>query len=91
MSEKQIQTLKSIRTGFVLKHTTDHKWKDISSESYREYVFPNGIIKIDNPMFLAVSSSGGHRIAAEYQQHYIPTGWIEVRWETHKEYPHWVQ
>jgi len=38
-------------------------FKDVSSEKYRKYVFPNGgELKITNPVKLHVSKSGGHRI-----------------------------
>ena len=42
---------------------SDLEFKDISTEKYREYVFPNSNkLLIKNPLFLHVSTSGGHRL-----------------------------
>jgi hypothetical protein len=57
-------------------------WKDISSEMYREYVFPAGaVVRIDSPSCLHVSDSGGHRIWDGGLSHYIPVGWVQLRWQ----------
>lgn len=63
--------------------TTDIEWKDISNELYRDYIFPKKeIVRIDKPLKLNVSKSGGHRvISADGKSHYIPTGWIHLVWE----------
>lgn len=64
------------------------KWKDISHEKYRVYVFSHNMdqlnyVKIDKPTFLHVSESGGHRILdSEDVSHYIPYKWIHLFWET---------
>jgi hypothetical protein len=65
---------------------------DISSEKYREYLFPNGIsIRIEGPQFLNVSKSGGHRILDINQRsHYIPSGWIHLQWEVFEGEPNFV-
>ena len=45
---------------------------DISSEQYRVYHFPNGAtLRIENPLELNVSRSGGHRLVAEAGCYYI--------------------
>jgi hypothetical protein len=50
-------------------------------EEWREYRFPNGeIIHINNPQFLIVSDNG-HRVVARVMSHYIPYGWIELKWK----------
>jgi len=58
-------------------------FKDISTESYREYTFPGGdIITIESPVVLHVSESGGHYIVDnEGIAHYIPYKWIELSWD----------
>lgn len=61
-------------------------WQDISSEAFRQYdcVTPSGpaYLRIDNPEWLAVSKSGGHRIVtADGTGHYIPAGWVRVSWQ----------
>ena len=45
------------------KDALGRDWDDISSELWREYTFFDGAkIKIENPAYLNVSESGGHRI-----------------------------
>lgn len=59
----------------------DLKFKDISTEEFREYVYPDITIRIDNPRELNVAKSGGHRVLdAEGMSHYIPSGWKHLRW-----------
>jgi hypothetical protein len=42
-------------------------FKDISAETFREYEFANGRkLRIDKPLFLNVSASGGHRLFDAY-------------------------
>ena len=54
-------------------NATDLEFVDISSEQWREYQFLGGeTIRIDAPLKLNVSESGGHRIFdAEGVSHYI--------------------
>ena len=54
---------------------------DISSEDYRTYQFNETLIRIEKPVKLNVSKSGGHRILdSEGISHYIPTGWQHLSW-----------
>jgi len=57
-------------------------WNDIANEHFREYDFgTSGKVLIKEPRFLNVSSSGGHRVLdANGESHYIPPGWIHLRW-----------
>lgn len=59
------------------------EFKDISSEEYRVYEWGNfASIRIENPLRLHVSESGGHRIFdAKGVSHYIPSGWIHIQWK----------
>ena len=61
----------------------DREWSDISSEEYREYVFPGEeTVRIEKPQKLNVSDSGGHRLLdGAGESHYIPNGWIHLRWK----------
>jgi len=61
---------------------SENKFKDISAESYRTYVWgENDILFIENPMRLHVSESGGHRVASlNGQQFYIKPGWKYIVW-----------
>jgi hypothetical protein len=61
---------------------------DISSEEYRVYQFDQVVIRIDLPLKLNVSKSGGHRILdSGGVSHYIPAGWQRLSW---KGSPHFV-
>lgn len=52
---------KQNKKGFI--NETNLTFSDISSETKREYTFPNGMTFVVNePKFLNVSKSGGHRI-----------------------------
>lgn len=75
------------------ENATDLEFKDISSESYREYRFPGGdIVRIETPLKLNVSASGGHRIFdAEGVSHYVPAGWIHLSWVAKDGQPNFVK
>jgi hypothetical protein len=71
------------------RNGTLYKFRDISSEVCRQYRFPNGTVRIDNPLKLAVSESGGHRIyAADGVSRYIPAGWLCIEWLVKDGEPH---
>lgn len=72
---------------------TQHVFTDISSEEYRVYEFSSGkAVRIDNPLRLNVSPSGGHRLFdAEGISHYIPKGWVWLRWKAKDGQPHFVK
>jgi len=76
------------------RNGTDHKFDDISSEIYREYIYSNGdVIRIDFPLALNVNySSGGHRVWDAFGvSHYVAGGWKEIRWEVKLNTPHFVK
>lgn len=75
-----------------MKNTSEHVFTKIDTELSRVYTFPNGLeVKIDAPQYLSVSTSGGHRILdASEVSHYIPSGWIHLRWYTKEGQPHFV-
>lgn len=64
-----------------------NEWVDISSEEYREYVYPDGkVVRVENPVYVKVapSSLGGHahRVQTVDQMgFYIPWGWRYIRWK----------
>lgn len=66
---------------------------DISSEEFREYLFESGVsVHIEEPLFLNVSDSGGHRVFdADGVSHYMPTGWIHLSWKAKEGKPHFVK
>ncbi len=57
-------------------------FNDIRVEDHRIYTFPDGSeVRIDNPQWLNVSKSGGHRIIMfENSAVYIPSGWLKLQW-----------
>jgi hypothetical protein len=65
---------------------------DISTEDWREYSFSgNEKVRIERPTHLCVSTSG-HRILDEAGvSHYIPKGWIHLRWQVKQGQPHFVK
>ena len=66
------------------------EFKDISAETGREYTFPNGTtLTIQNPLYLHVSTSGGHRLFdAQGTSWYIQPleGW-SINWKVKEGYP----
>lgn len=69
---------------------------DIQSEQFRVYVFVHDgkrvEVRIDNPLRLNVSDSGGHRIYdVTGTCHYIPSGWIHLYWKAKPDWPHFVK
>ncbi len=78
-------------TNFV--NQSDNDFADISSEASRTYNFgTKGFVKIDGPLKLAVSSSGGHRVfSRDGKSHYIPSGWIQLSWIAREGQPHFVK
>ena len=57
------------------------KKHDIRCEEWREYRFPGDeIVRIEKPQFLIVSDNG-HRVGAGEMSHYVPYGWIELKWK----------
>lgn len=69
------------------------EFTDISSEAYREYNFgKNGFVRILAPQRLHVSASGGHRIFDGVgESHYIPAGWINLKWKAKPGQPNFVK
>ena len=74
------------------ENATSLKFTDISSESWREYVYDvNKTIFIDKPLKLHVSKSGGHRIYSEDGlSRYIAPGWLQIVWSAKDDAPHFV-
>jgi hypothetical protein len=75
------------------RNATDLEFADVSSEQWREYLFVGGeTIRIEAPLKLNVSESGGHRIFdASGVSHYIPIGWIHLKWMAKDGAPNFVK
>jgi hypothetical protein len=67
-------------------------FRRISSEEHRTYRFPGGeYVRIDGPLFLHVSASGGHRIVdSAGASHYVPAGFIHITWKAREGQPAFV-
>ena len=95
MSEKKNERVEAMKKmGFNdFRNATPHKFDDISSETFREYEFPEHTVRIDHPVALNVNfSSGGHRVwDAEGTSHYIPGGWKHLSWKVDDDKPHFVK
>lgn len=76
-----------------LRNESGLEFTDISSESERWYSFPDGSCeRIQNPQWLNVSASGGHRILDVHEvAHYIPAGWHHLCWTVGPLSPHFVK
>lgn len=76
-----------------LRNDSGLEFIDISSEQYREYIFKDGAtVIIDNPLYLSVSESGGHRLLDSKEVcHYIPAGWVWLQWKVKDGAPHFVK
>lgn len=73
------------------KNGTDLKFSDISSEQFREYTFPMGVVRIENPLQLNVSKNGHRVYDGQGTSHYIPQGWIHLKWQVREGQPNFVK
>lgn len=71
---------------------SDNVFVDISSEEYRIYTFSgNEEVKITGPRLLSISA-GGHRLFDnDGVSHYVPKGWIHLRWKAREGQPNFVK
>jgi len=74
-----------------------NEFTDIDSELYREYIFPvpnsklTNTVRINKPLKLCVTDSG-HKLWDAYNiSHFIPYGWIELKWKVLKGKPNFVK
>lgn len=75
-----------------VKDNAGIEWTDISSEKFREYIFDNSVVRIENPLALNVSKGGGHRLVdAQGESHYVPKGWFHLKWKVRDGQPHFVR
>lgn len=67
----------------------DMEFNDLSDELFRSYRFPQGTVTINDPIALHISDSGTHYIIDEDGKvHVIPTGWIELIWDSSQDAYH---
>lgn len=68
-------------TAFTLP--SGYSQSDVSEESYREYVYPNGdILEVQQPVTLYITPTGGHRVVDMNGVTTIPArGWVGIRFK----------
>lgn len=74
----------------------DMKFSRIDSELARHYEYVvDGkpyVVTIEQPVFLHVSASNGHRICdINLRSHYIQPGWKHLYWDTRPGHPQFVK
>jgi hypothetical protein len=68
------------------------EFSDISSEKFREYVYTDFSLTINDPLKLNVSKSGGHRVFSENgDSFYITPGWKYIKWQVKEGSPNFVR
>lgn len=66
-------------------------FRNISSELWREYTFGDRqTVRIDKPLKLYVSDNGHRILDADGVSHYIPFGWVHLKWQAKDGEPHFV-
>lgn len=74
------------------KNESENQFTRIDSEQFRCYEFAGKTVRIENPLYLSVSASGGHRLFdAQRNSHYIPAGWVHLYWQARADQPHFVK
>jgi len=73
------------------KNESDNVFVDISSEEYRTYNLGKSEVTIVEPVKLAVTNNGHRIFDASGMSHYIPKGWIHLKWKAKKGEPHFVK
>lgn len=73
------------------RNNSNLEFRELTDEEYRVYVFPDMEIKINEPLWLNVSPSGGHRIFdSNGISNYIPSGWRRLYWVVKEGKPHFA-
>lgn len=68
------------------------EFTDVSVEVSRTYTFPAGTVTIDNPVKLHVSPAHSHRLVdADGASHYVPAGWLHLKWTVKPGSPNFVR
>lgn len=68
------------------------EFTDISSELYRQYDYIDYAIRLEDPVYLNVSASGGHRVfTADGCSHYLAAGWRHLSWKAKPGRPNFVK
>lgn len=73
-------------------NATRFQFVDITSELFREYIYPNGAkIRIEFPLKLSVAQNNAHRVFdINGLSYYIPPGWISIVWKARPGAPSFI-
>ncbi len=73
-----------------LHNASSLEFSSLESEEWREYAFADfRVIRIERPVALNVSRGGGHRLLDHTGiSHYVPKGWVHLRWRAKPDAPH---
>jgi hypothetical protein len=75
----------------LFRNDSGYEFVDVSNMQVLEYHFTNRILRIDEPWYLYISESGGHRVFSKRGRClYIPTGWLWSEWKAHDDKPHFT-
>lgn len=73
------------------RNESELSFEDISSEEWREYLFPGGnVVRIDGPLKIHMSDRGHRIFDASSNSYFIPAGWIQLKWKAKEGEPHFV-
>lgn len=73
------------------ENESDREFIDISSEEWREYLFENGAtVRIEHPLKLNVTDEGHRIFDASGISHFIPLGWLHLKWKAKDGSPNFV-
>jgi hypothetical protein len=80
-----------VQDSLGLINKSNRKFKDISSEEYRYYIFKDQeVVSIDDPCWLSISKSGHYILDKDGLCHFIPFGWLELCWKAKGGAPYFV-
>ena len=68
-----------------------YEFIDVSNEEWREYDFGGTIVVLKDPLKLAISESGHRVFTGDGISHYIPKGWMHLRWKAKAGAPQFVR
>ena len=78
--------------GIPFLNLSRFRFIDISSELFREYIYPNGSkLTINNPLKLSVAKNNAHRLFdSSGLSYYIPPNWISIVWKARPGAPNFI-
>ena len=73
-------------------NVSNFRFIDISSELFREYIYPNGAkLRIEYPMRLSVAKNNAHRVFdMNGLSYYIQPNWLAIVWKARPGTPNFI-